>query len=142
MSMLVPTVALCQEFEEQEEIERHMMRMELDERQMEMEQRKSEMDIDRRMQEMELEKHKIHLDRERRGPEHPGPGMHDMHGSKEDGHPLLLLIAVIHILVAIWVYTDIRQRNRGSGIWIVIALLAGLLGALVYAIVRLGDDRK
>jgi len=29
-----------------------------------------------------------------------------------------------------------------SGIWIVIALLTGLLGALVYAVVRLGDSRQ
>jgi hypothetical protein len=36
---------------------------------------------------------------------------------------------------------DIRQLNRGSGLWIVIALLTGLLGALVYAVVRLGDAR-
>jgi hypothetical protein len=32
--------------------------------------------------------------------------------------------------------------NRGSGIWIVIVLLAGLLGALVYAVVRIGDGRQ
>jgi hypothetical protein len=49
---------------------------------------------------------------------------------------------IVHILVAIWVYMDIRQLNRGSGIWIVIALLTGLLGGLVYAIVRIGDARQ
>ena len=55
---------------------------------------------------------------------------------------LLLICAIVHILVAIWVYMDIRQLTRGSGIWIVIALLTGLLGALVYAAVRLGDGRQ
>ena len=55
---------------------------------------------------------------------------------------LLLLIAVVHILVAVWIYTDIRKLNRGSGLWIVIALLTGLLGTPVYAVVRLGDERQ
>ncbi len=41
--------------------------------------------------------------------------------------------------LAIWVYGDIRKRNAGSGIWIVVTLLAGFFGALLYAIARLGD---
>jgi hypothetical protein len=49
--------------------------------------------------------------------------------------------ALIHILLAIWVYHDIRQRNMGSSIWIVIALLTGLFGTLVYAVVRIGDKQ-
>ena len=57
-------------------------------------------------------------------------------------HPFLFLIVVVHILVAVWVYQDIRKRNAGSGIWIVIALVAGLLGVLVYAVVRIGDNDK
>lgn len=146
MSMLVPTAVFCQEYEEQEEIERQVQQMEMQERQMELQQREAEMGIEREMQQLELENRRMQLEREhrgpeheQRGPEHPGPGMH--HPEKEP-HLLLLLIAVVHILVAIWVYTDIRRLNRGSGIWIVIALLAGLLGALVYAIVRLGDNRQ
>ena len=139
MSMLVPTAVFCREFEEQEETERQMQHMEMLERQLELQQREAEMNVEREMQKLELERHRMNLEREHRGPEHPRPGMH--HPEKE-GHPILLLILVIHILVAIWVYTDIRRLNRGSGIWIVIALLAGLLGALVYAVVRLGDNRQ
>jgi len=45
-------------------------------------------------------------------------------------------------LCAVWVYQDIRRRASGSGIWIVIALLTGLLGTLVYAVVRLGENQK
>jgi len=47
--------------------------------------------------------------------------------------------AVVNILLAIWVYQDIRKRNAGSGIWIVVTLMTGLLGALVYAVVRIGE---
>jgi hypothetical protein len=55
---------------------------------------------------------------------------------------LMVMCLVVHILVAVWVFQDIRTRGTGSGIWIVIALIAGLLGALVYAVVRLGDAKK
>jgi hypothetical protein len=44
--------------------------------------------------------------------------------------------------MAVWVYKDIRARECGSGIWVAVALLAGLFGALVYAVVRLGDSGK
>jgi hypothetical protein len=55
---------------------------------------------------------------------------------------MMLVCAVVHILAAIWVFQDIRARGAGSGLWIVIALLAGLLGVLVYAVIRLGDAKK
>jgi hypothetical protein len=51
-------------------------------------------------------------------------------------------LCLVHILTAVWVYQDIKIRHVGSGIWVVIALLTGLLGAFVYAVVRLGDTPK
>ena len=65
-----------------------------------------------------------------------------VHG--KDGGPgllkaLLPLIVVINILLAVWVFTDIRKRGEGHGIFIVLALIAGLPGAILYALVRLGD---
>jgi len=85
---------------------------------------------------MERERQKLELEGQRLKLEHVR-GM-----NKDKPHPLLLVILVVNILVAVWVYMDIRQLNRGSGLWIVIALLTGLLGALVYAVVRLGDGRQ
>ncbi len=64
------------------------------------------------------------------------------HKDEDNAAPLLIVIAIVHILTVIWVYQDIRKRGVGSGIWIVIALLTGLLGTLVYAVVRLGDTRQ
>ena len=55
---------------------------------------------------------------------------------------IMVMCLVVHILVAVWVFQDIRTRGTGSGLWIVIALIAGLLGALVYAVVRLGDVKQ
>ncbi len=134
-AMFVPAFAVAQE-EGPEDFE---FQMEMQEREMELQQRKAGMDIERRMQELELEKHKIELEHMRRPKEHPGKmKKHD----KDGGHPLLLLVLVVHILCAVWVYQDIRRRAGGSGIWIVIALLTGLLGTLVYAVVRIGESQK
>jgi len=135
-AMLLPAFAVGQELEEPEGIE---FQMEMREREMELEERGAEMDFARRKQELELEGYKLKLEHLRRPKEHPCPVKHH---EKDGAHPLLLLILVVHILVAVWVYQDIRRRGCGSGIWIVIALLTGLIGTLVYAVVRLGDSEK
>ena len=57
-------------------------------------------------------------------------------------HLLMLLIPVILIinfLLAVWVFSDIRKRGEGHGIFIILALIAGIPGAILYALVRLGD---
>ena len=139
-AIFMPALAVAQE-EGPEDIE---FQMEMQEREMELEYRNAEMDIERRMHELELEKRKIELEHMRRPKEHPGyMKNHDDDDDDDDGlHPLLLLVLVVHILCAVWVYQDIRRRASGSGIWIVIALLTGLLGTLVYAVVRLGENQK
>jgi hypothetical protein len=125
-TMFAPAAVFSQELERQEDPE---YQMEMRGMAMELEQRDAEMGFQQSMRELELEKSKIELERMRRGHKHRK-------------HPFLLLVVIVHILVAVWVYQDIRKRNAGSGIWIVIALLAGLLGVLVYAVVRIGDNDK
>jgi len=120
--MFLPA-AVAQEFEP----EKAEIQMKIRQKEMELQGREAKMEMDRRMAELELEKAKIGLERLRKAGR---------------PHPLLLVVLVVHILTAVWVYQDIRQRGSGSGIWIVIALLAGLLGTLVYAVVRLGDAEK
>ena len=62
-------------------------------------------------------------------------GLHDLHG-------LIFLIWVIcNILLAIWIFTDIRKRNEGSGIFVAMALVAGIPAALIYALTRIGDKK-
>ena len=127
MVLLPPASAFCQEAKGPEDFERQMQ---MHERGMELKSHEAKMEMDRRMAELELAKRKMELAQLEKGHRH-GPG------------PLLLLgIAVVHILVAVWVYHDIRQRGCGSGLWVAIALLAGLFGTLVYAVVRLGDGEK
>ena len=55
---------------------------------------------------------------------------------------LFLLVAVVfNILLAVWIFTDIRKRGEGSGIFIALALLAGIPAAIIYALVRIGDKK-
>ena len=131
VSMFACPAVLSQEFEP-EDME---IQMEMKEREMELQQLEANMNAEREMQNLELEQRRMELERARE----------QVYDDDDDcgGLALLLLICVIvRILLAVWVYTDIRQLNRGSGIWIVIVLLAGLLGALVYAVVRLGDNKQ
>lgn len=126
--------ALAQEHEEMDmDIERAKRHLELEEMNMELEQRRAEMRHENELREMERVRRRAEMKRFEKGRRKP---------PKEKFMPLILICLVVHILVAIWVYQDIRARNTGSGLWIVIALLTGLLGALVYAVVRLGDIKK
>ena len=137
VSMFACTAVLSQEFEP-EDME---IQMEMQEREMELQHREAAMNAEREMQNIEIEQRRLELENLERAREDVDDDDDD--DDCDGGLALLLIIcAIVHILVAIWVYMDIRQLNRGSGIWIVIALLAGLLGALVYAVVRLGDNRQ
>ena len=130
VSMFACPAVLSQEFEPEDmEIE-----MEMRERAIELQQRETKMDMEREMQKLELEQRRLEVERAHNNDD-------DDDGEGALGL-LFLLCAVVHILTAVWVYMDIRQLNRGSGIWIVIALLTGLLGTLVYAVVRLGNGRQ
>ena len=55
---------------------------------------------------------------------------------------LLFLIGIVcNILLAIWIFTDIRRRGEGSGIFVAVALVAGIPAALIYALTRIGDKK-
>jgi len=74
--------------------------------------------------------------------EPPGPGaakiIEDVGGLVK----LAFLVGIIfNILLAIWIYTDIRKRGEGSGIFVALALLGGIPTAIIYALVRLGDKK-
>ena len=131
VSMFLCPAVISQEFE----LEDMEIQMQMKEREMELQRLELNMGMEREMQNLELEQRRMELESARQDDNYDEDG--------EESLGLLLGICVIvHILLAIWVYMDIRKLNRGSGIWIVIVLLAGLLGALVYAVVRLGDGRQ
>ncbi len=43
---------------------------------------------------------------------------------------------VIFILIAIWVYRDAESRGMGGALWLIIVILLGIIGLIVYLIVR------
>ncbi|MHC5059465.1 MAG: hypothetical protein ACYTFK_00030 [Planctomycetota bacterium] len=111
-----------------------MRQLEMKREHLALQQQEAEMGFHQEMRDIELQKHHLALKNKQQRKKRPG----------EDGvMPLLAVICgIVNILVAIWIYQDIRKRNAGSGLWIVIGLLTGLLGALVYAVVRIGDNRQ
>ena len=119
VSMLVPTATFAEKPGPIEEVERQMrlQKMELD-----MGKHKTDVKFQEEMRKLDMEKQRLQLDRERKK-----LGFGDHCSPCRKILPLLLLgCVVVHILTAIWVYKDIRQRGSGSGIWIVVVLLAGL----------------
>ena len=122
------------------EMETRNMEMEMRERELGLQQREAEMDFQRKQQEaemdfqrkhqeLELEKRRMELENIRKP-------------KKKDPNPILILVAVVNVLCTVWVYQDIQKRSHESGIWIVITILTGLLGALVYSVVRIGAGEK
>jgi hypothetical protein len=72
----------------------------------------------------------------------PGPEAARHHKDLAGFLKLCFLVAILfNILVAIWIFTDIRRQGQGSGIFIALALLAGVPAAIIYAIVRIGDKK-
>jgi hypothetical protein len=64
--------------------------------------------------------------------------LHDLAGAV---HLILLGCILCNILLAVWIFTDIRKRGEGPGIFIALALVAGVPAAIIYAIVRIGDKK-
>lgn len=122
--------------ERQEDVERqiHLRRMQL-----EMEEQEAELDFHHSKRDLDLKERRLALEFKHKALKQP---KHKKCNCGEKMAPLVIICFVVHILLAVWVFQDIRRRSCGSGIWIVIVLLAGLLGILPYTIVRLGDSRE
>ena len=103
---------------------------------MELQHRQATLYFEQQMHELEIQKRHLELEMLRRKVEHPSPH----HPKKKDGEFLFLIFGIVHILMAVWVYKDVRKRNNGNGVWIAITLLVGFFGASVYALIRLADS--
>ncbi len=129
--------AFCQKQDGAEMDPEHMFEMR--HRELDLEEREMELNFQREMRKIELEERHFEIKRMRNKAH--GKKKHCKHSHKKL-FLILALCAVVNILMAVWVYRDIRNRNTGSGLWIVITLLAGFWGAIIYAIVRIGDKRQ
>jgi len=52
---------------------------------------------------------------------------------------MILGCIICNVLLAIWIFMDIRKRGEGSGIFVVLALVVGVPAAVIYSLVRIGD---
>ena len=54
------------------------------------------------------------------------------------GGIILLIIGLIAvwILLAVWVYRDAKKRGMEATLWLLVVLLTGIIGLIVYLIVR------
>jgi len=43
---------------------------------------------------------------------------------------------IIAILLCIWVYRDAESRGMNGALWLIIVLIAGIIGLIVYLVVR------
>jgi hypothetical protein len=111
------------------DLERMELSIEARRMELKMENMEFEANYEREMRQLELEERRAEIKRIERGPSH--------HKGKHGGMFCIIFI-IVHILTTIWVYQDIK-RTKISGIWIAIALLAGLLGTLVYAVIRIPE---
>jgi Flp pilus assembly protein TadB len=132
MTIFIPTVAYSQEnaaSSAQKQNAARTKEMQLREKELDLQQKEAELKFQQQKRELELQSRKIELENARK--------------PKQDAKDLILiLILVMNVLCSIWVYQDIQKKSHESGIWIVVALLTGLIGTLVYAVIRIGDVTK
>jgi hypothetical protein len=138
LAIITPSIIFAQEQQPPRPAVQAQAQNQMQQRAQELAQRERELSLQQKQNEINFqnEKQKIELEKLRQSNKPAVKKQNDKLA------PLLIIMIVVHILCAVWVYQDIRRLNAGSGIWIVIALLTGLLGTLVYAIVRIGGDIK
>jgi hypothetical protein len=49
---------------------------------------------------------------------------------------LIVVFYIIGILIAVWVYKDAKKRDMNAAVWLLIVLLTGCCGCIIYLIVR------
>ncbi|MCD6383721.1 MAG: PLDc N-terminal domain-containing protein [Thermoplasmata archaeon] len=47
-----------------------------------------------------------------------------------------IILIVIWIVVAVWVYRDAESRGMEGVLWLIVVLVAGIIGLIIYLIIR------
>ena len=68
-----------------------------------------------------------------------GPAVGKPHQDRPLLGLFLLVCLICNILLAIWIAMDIRKRGEGSGLFIALAVVAGVPAAIIYSLARIGD---
>ncbi len=48
----------------------------------------------------------------------------------------MVVMLIISILIAVWVYRDAKSRGMSGALWLIIVLIAGIIGLIIYLVVR------
>jgi len=49
---------------------------------------------------------------------------------------LPIIWLVVAILLCVWVYRDAQRRGMNGALWLIIVIIAGIIGLIIYLIVR------
>ena len=49
---------------------------------------------------------------------------------------LICGVWIVFLLIAIWVYRDAESRGMGGVLWLLVVLLTGIIGLIIYLVVR------
>ena len=49
---------------------------------------------------------------------------------------LVVVFYIIALLIAIWVYRDAKKRDMNAAVWLLIVLVTGCIGCIIYLVVR------
>jgi hypothetical protein len=125
------------------ELDKKEARLQIEERRLAIEQKERELAFQRRNMDTQFKRRMDGLDQ---GPR--AMWKQRMHRFL----PLLVLVKlmalcavvcfVIHVLLTIIVFNDMRARRTMNGLWIVLVLISGVCGAVVYALFRMGERPK
>ena len=47
-----------------------------------------------------------------------------------------IVILILGIALAVWVYKDAKKRDMNAAVWLLVVLLTGCIGCIIYLIVR------
>ncbi|MFO7792270.1 MAG: hypothetical protein R6W73_04705 [Candidatus Saliniplasma sp.] len=47
-----------------------------------------------------------------------------------------IIIIIVHIVLAVWVYRDAEKRGEEPVLWLIVFLVAGIIGLIIWLIVR------
>jgi hypothetical protein len=48
----------------------------------------------------------------------------------------MILMIFVQIYIAVWVYKDAKKRNMDNLLWLIIVVIFGLLGLILYLLIR------
>ncbi|MHA1608074.1 MAG: PLDc N-terminal domain-containing protein [Candidatus Freyarchaeota archaeon] len=49
---------------------------------------------------------------------------------------VIALWCIVAIILAVWVYRDAEERGMEGALWLIIVLLTGIIGLIIYLIIR------